>query len=345
MMILFVGPLDVGSTSLQRYNAVKKLYSSSKSVNILKKTTKNIIYNFYLYFLTKIGFPKDISNANQNIIVKIKKYKPNIIWLDKANTIKANTLLAIKRISKKTKILGYSPDYMTRFVNRSHYFTKAIKYYDTFFTTKSYGVNELKKIGAKRVFFINNSFDPKTHRKIYLSNNHKSKFKSAVGFIGTWEKERAEYMYAVACSGILVKWWGSVSNRHFFFEKFYNHPNLIKNNNTIVDKEYTKAINSFDIALCFLRRDNKDLQTTRSVEIPACGTFMLAQRTKEHQMLFKEGKEAEFFSSKDELIKKIDYYLKNEKERIKIAEAGRKRCQKSGYSNYTAIRNILRVSK
>ena len=42
-MILFVGPLDAGSTSLQRYNAVKKLYTSSKSVNILKKTTKNII--------------------------------------------------------------------------------------------------------------------------------------------------------------------------------------------------------------------------------------------------------------------------------------------------------------
>ena len=59
----------------------------------------------------------------------------------------------------------------------------------------------------------------------------------------------------------------------------------------------------------------------------------------------KEGKEAEFFSSKDELIKKIDYYLKNEKERIKIAEAGRKRCQKSGYSNYTAVQNILRISK
>ena len=234
---------------------------------------------------------------------------------------------------------------MTRFVNRSYYFTKAIKYYDTFFTTKSYGVNELKKIGAKRVFFINNSFDPKTHKRILLSNNQKSKFKSSVGFVGTWEKERAEYMYAVACSGILVKWWGSVSNRHFFLEKFYNHPNLIKNNNTIVGKEYTKAINSFDIALCFLRKDNKDLQTTRSVEIPACGTFMLAQRTKEHQMLFKEGKEAEFFSSKHELIKKIDYYLKNKKERIKIAEAGRKRCQISGYSNYTAIRNMLIKSK
>ena len=125
-------------------------------------------------------------------------------------------------------------------------------------------------------------------------------------------------------------------------QKFYNHPNLIKYNYTLLGKKYTQALNSFDIALCFLRKDNKDLQTTRSIEIPACGTFMLAERTREHQILFKEGKEAEFFSDKEEMLDKIKYYLKNSKARHKIAEAGRKRCKVSGYSNDETISNMIK---
>ena len=38
--------------------------------------------------------------------------------------------------------------------------------------------------------------------------------------------------------------------------------------------------------------------------------------------LFKDKKEAVFFNNKKDLVKKINYYLRNEKKRIKIAEAG-----------------------
>ena len=86
---------------------------------------------------------------------------------------------------------------------------------------------------------------------------------------------------------------------------------------------------------------NLDLQTTRSVEIPACGSFMLAERTIEHLAMFEEGKEAAYFSSNDELLQKCRYYLAHEDERKQIAAAGHQRCENSGYSNYDRIKAII----
>ena len=59
---------------------------------------------------------------------------------------------------------------------------------------------------------------------------------------------------------------------------------------------------------------------------------MLHERTDEVTKYFEEDKECCLFSDVNELAKKISYYLKHVNEREKIANAGRERCIKSGYS-------------
>jgi spore maturation protein CgeB len=109
----------------------------------------------------------------------------------------------------------------------------------------------------------------------------------------------------------------------------------------LLGDEYAKGICAFHINLGFLRKLNRDRQTQRSIEIPACGGFMLAERTDEHSQLFQEGREAEFFASNDELVSKVRYYLDHALERQSIAAAGRQRCLSSGYSNHERLKGML----
>ena len=68
---------------------------------------------------------------------------------------------------------------------------------------------------------------------------------------------------------------------------------------------------------------------------------MLAERTDEQRALFEEGKEAEYFASDDELVRKVQYYLSHEDERRRIAEAGRERCLTGRYSNAGRLARVL----
>jgi spore maturation protein CgeB len=105
--------------------------------------------------------------------------------------------------------------------------------------------------------------------------------------------------------------------------------------------EYAKVINASKINLGLLSRLADDTITQRSVEIPACASFMLAERTEEHLQHFQEGIEAEYFSNHTELIEKINFYLLNDSKRNEIAANGFARCISSKYSYDDRMKEIM----
>jgi spore maturation protein CgeB len=90
-----------------------------------------------------------------------------------------------------------------------------------------------------------------------------------------------------------------------------------------------------------VRKVCPDQHTTRTFEIPACGSLLLADRTEEHQEFFEEGKEAEFFESCEELVDKVKFYCNNEPARKRVADAGRRRCTESMYAYLHRLKNAL----
>ncbi len=164
----------------------------------------------------------------------------------------------------------------------------------------------------------------------------KIKFGCDVGHIGAFENDRALRMLYLAEKGIKIVIWGNS------WENWINkHPNLIIKNQFLFNEDYVKAINTTKINLNFLRKINRDEITSRSVEIPACEGFILAERTKRHSEFFEEDKEAVFFESNEELYNKVKKYLFDNEARLKIAKAGRKRCIKSGYNHRTQLQKMI----
>jgi len=337
LAILYVGQLIKGSTTLQRLHALQSLGHIVVAVTT-DKAYRNLAVNpsLIVRVRNKVMGLQDRVHANDNIRSEVQKRHFDLVWIDKGLTIRSDTLEAIRKKQPSCRIIGFSPDDMMNPANQSEGFLRGLPLYHCYVTNKSYNVEELRGLGCPNVIFMDNGFDLGTHRPVPITAEERAQIGGLVGFIGQWEPERAGSLRNLAKSGIPVRVWG------YTWERMRDvPPGLRLENQPLWGDDYAKAICAFDINLCFLRRCNRDLQTTRSIEIPACGAFMLAERTDEHLRLFEEGTEADFFSSDDELIGKVEYYLNHSDERQIIAKRGLHRCRKNGYSYDDRLRLIL----
>lgn len=339
--ILFVGDLNQGTRSLQRSDTLKSLGHQVVSLSFVKVPYIQGVDkpSFFDRVLWKLKIPIDTTAINQKIIEQIKKTNFDVIWIDKGVMIYPWTLKKIRRYRPKIRIVSCSEDDMYAKHNQSLWYLKGLPLYDIVFTTKVYNLTELKDIGALKTELFLDSYDENLHKPAVLTGGDIQKYSASVGFIGSFEQDRAERMLFLAEQGIPVVIYGNGW-------KAWAHksPNLIIKNKPLYDKEYVKAICATEINLCFLRKINRDQVTSRSVEIPACGAFMLGERTQRHLDFFQEGVEAEFFSSNAEMLAKVKFYLENKTKREEIAQNGLKRCIDSGYSMSAQLQRMMSIT-
>lgn len=334
--ILYVGNLGHGQTSHQRLKAFEHLGCEVTGIHTALLPSVGRARRLWERLRRRLQGPRDWTGANRQIVEWIDQRPFDVLWIDKGLTITAETLRYVKARRPECRILGFSPDDMYQRHNQSPQFRRHLPLYDLFFTTKTFGVTELRSIGCPRVAFHHNGYDPDTHRPLAMRADERARFGGPVGFVGTWEAARAASIGLLADAGVPVRIWGDG-----WAKEFQPHPNLRIEPHELLGLDYARALNSFDINLCFLRKLNRDRQTTRSVEIPACGVFMLAERTDEHLALFKEGVEAEFFGSNDEMIDKTRFYLEHPEARRRIAVAGLERCRTGRYSYDQRLLDML----
>lgn len=328
MKILFVGELREGRTAYQRMLAQVDLGHAVVGIDSFLDIVNSPFKRLYLKSRNKLGRPKDVNDVNGRILGCATEQRFEVLWLDKSLTVSGRTLEIFRENNPGAACVFYSGDDMLNPQNQSRYYLEALPHYDIHFTTKSYNVPELKLLGCSQPVYVGNAYDPRTHRPVNLSSTDLERFGSDVGFVGGFEKDRWEQIQRLALAGLQIRVAGS------FWERVgaAGTQGLSFAFGDLVGEDYAKAICATKVNLCFLRKANRDLETTRTMEIPACGGFMLAERTEEQRALFEEGREAEYFDTYDELLDKARFYVHHDMERSRIATAGHARCKRSGYS-------------
>lgn len=354
MRIVFVGHLDEGQTTLMRMRALERLGHEVLGVNSIRPWLEASWSKRQLQRRLQTG--SIVRSINDAVLAAARQFNPDLIWAEKQENLKASTLEQLRRLG--CKLLHFTPDpYFSLSWKRTRTMDDALPLFDTLVYCKAYEKAEYESAGPLALYMPLGYCD-EVHRPLTAVD---PQWSCDVGFLGGWEPRREQMLRAIACIGVDLKIWGaaweflvdgkwtlrrSIVLRQLAGSErfqFRQDPLLAKARQQaeVYGDDYAKALSGARIGVGFLRTICADQHTTRTFEIPACGSMLLADRTEEHQAMFREGREAEFFASPEELIEKTRFYLAHEAQRRKIAQNGLERCRTSKYAYIHRMSAVL----
>jgi spore maturation protein CgeB len=252
--------------------------------------------------------------------------------VDKAIFMTPKTTKLLK--SRTSQLIHFTPD-MAFYSNASRYFNKSIINYDYVVTTKSKEVEIYEGIVNKdKIIVVTQGFDKQIH-KPYHTFEEKD---NAIVFIGLAEPSRLEIAEQIINNNIRLKLVGK--GWKGFVEKHRSNQNFNYYGDAVYNEEYGRLISSSKFALGLLSKRFPEFHTTRTLEIPACGTALLTESNIETASLFSKN-DVIFYDNYEDIIKKIKYFLNNQDLLQKIMTNGHEKVIKKGYDYESILQSIL----
>lgn len=278
-----------------------------------------------------------LDRINQNLLNIADRVKPDVILIYAGLPIRPQT---VKELSRRFWTAGYhNDDPFGQYGKKAFFrwFKTSLPYYSSHHVYRKKNLIEYRELGIKRVSILM----PYYCQWLSYPVNTSGGAEHPVVFVGNGEPgPRTEGISYIIEQGIPVRLFGLAKYwRRYLPGKIYKRLVPIV---PVMGEGYNAIITKSKISLAFFSSINNDQYTRRVFEIPACKGFLLAQRTPVMQELYVEGREAEYFSSNEELVDKIRYYLSHENQRQKIIEGGYRRCMTSEYDIYSRMRQWVR---
>lgn len=334
--ILYLGPRS--GTCLDRANALRRLGCEVEHVDPRRLLPGTPWVDRWTWHVGGHWFGRWLAGALAN---RLKGHHFDLCHVDGGEWVTPAVIRVLRKHARR--VVNYNIDDPTgpRDGPRFAAYRQAAAHYDLLVVVREDNLPELRTLGAKNVLRVNRSADEVNHAPRVLGDEDRARWRSDVLFLGTWFPERGPFLRELIRLGVPL----TIRGPHW--DKAPEWPDLKAHwaGGAIGGDDYARAIQCARVNLGLLSKENRDQHTTRSLEIPALGALLCAERTPEHQAMYEEGHEALFWSDVAECADVCRMALQDEALRQSIADAGHQRYLLDGNRNQAVMRSIVEAAE
>ena len=261
----------------------------------------------------------------------------DLAFVDSGSLVTRRAVRALRRRAGHVVNFNHDDPYGRRDWTRFSAYRKAVPEYDLVVVVRQPNVDEANRLGARQVLLHPRVADEVAHVPRPLTSAIERQWRSDVAFVGSWMPERGPFMVDLIRRGIPLALFGPGWNKAAEWAQLapYHRASYLDGD------AYAYAVQCAKISLGLLSKGNRDLHTTRTMEIPALGGLLCAERTEEHVAFYRDGDEALFWSDSAECASVCQALLADDPRRERIAANGRRRYLSNGYTSENLIRNVV----
>lgn len=337
--ILYLGDCSHGSSSTDRANALSRLGHTVICRDPYKEFHKQLKSRWLGAIHFRSGYRLLDSRVTQWLRHVISNEKPDIVWVNSGELFGPASLKILKRLGRPIVLYMNDDPLGKRDGRRFDSLVSALKFYDFCIVVREVNVSEFKAQGARHVLRVFMSYDEVAHQPFASYSDIPTQFRSEVAFIGTWmrHEKRDEFVLNLIQQGVPLSIWGDRWEKSPLFGMLKSH----WRGGALHGRDYVAALQGAKVCIGLLSKGNRDMHTMRSLETPYSGGLLCAERTPEHQQLYKEGVEAVFWSDVNECGRLCKELLADDEKRERIRLAGMKRIRELHAGNEDVCKTIL----
>ena len=318
MKAAYIGILTPGSTSRMRATVLRELTPGWDWKWVDTDVPMNRAHRVWQTAAFRFNSGPAVSRINDLVLDEIANSSLDVAWVDKAVFLRPSTLQSVRRAARR--LIHFTPD--TAFhANRSRHFESTLPLFDVVVTTKSFELDEYRRrIPDDRICLVTQGFDPKVHFPRAVPGE---KIREA-SFVGLAEPDRERVVASLLENGVAVRLAGH--GWRSFLGKWGTHPQLTFAGANVFGDDYAELLSRSWVGLGLLSKRFPERHTTRTFEIPACGSILATQATNETRKFFSE-EEAMFFEDETSLARTLAKMFAelSDDELARVAAAGRQR--------------------
>jgi spore maturation protein CgeB len=260
--------------------------------------------------------PAQLRTFSESLMRACRDFRPTWLLSTGLAPIDRKALTAIRDLGIVR--LNYLTDDPWNPAHRAPWFLDALPHYDRVFSPRQSNLDALRAHGCREVSYLPFAYAPSQHFCERAHPVEETKLAADVIFVGGADRDRLPLAAALIAAGLRFALYGGYWDRYLETREYYRghaDPQTIR-----------KATAAAKIALCLVRRANRDGHVMRSFEIPAIGACMLVEDTAEHREIFgPDGEAVVYFRSIPEMIEKARWLLDRPVERQRLAAAAHAR--------------------